>query len=424
MTEYDIIADHSEEELTKIPEDVLRMFNLKMLYLQDNSIEYLPDDFFTILSKLNWLDLRKNKLRCIPKSIANHENLENLLVSNNYLEKLPNELGLVPKLRVLHVSMNPLIYPSRSVINEGSEAICAYLKERYLLENSKEGEADTISRPDADCLNTRRSSETSLYTDASNETGDIEERYSKALTTTKSKKVKTKRRFPERAPIITITSLSRPVDESSSMSDVEIATTIQASQELPDDKQIVHEITKGPSQISLKSYYKKGHVKEKKENIPHSISDAQLKQHWMEKLQLILNEQEKILQQEKNLMSLKKWREEKKQESPRYVSPQDLPKPPYDVQEEYMTMDSRTDLLNRELDRFIQRGTNTPKEINIPNLIGELVNQLKELEIQCEKDQSPRTDIEEAAKQIRTIMGLQQRIQNLQDMNDKSVSTV
>lgn len=93
MTEYDIIADHSKQELTEVPENVLRMYNLKMLYLQGNAIEYLPDDFFTILSKLNWLDLRNNKLRFIPKSIAHHEHLENLLVSNNYLEKLPNEIG-------------------------------------------------------------------------------------------------------------------------------------------------------------------------------------------------------------------------------------------------------------------------------------------------------------------------------------------
>lgn len=102
-------------------------------------------------------------------------------------------------------------------------------------------------------------------------------------------------------------------------------------------------------------------------------------------------------------MSLRKWRDERRLEGPRHVNPEDISKPPFDVQEEYMVMESRADLLNRELERFIQRGTNTPKEINIPNMIGELVNQLKELEVQCEKEQSPRSDIQEAAKQIKTV---------------------
>lgn len=117
---------------------------------------------------------------------------------------------MVPKLKVLHVSMNPLIYPSRSIVNEGIQAICTYLKDRYLMEHSKEGEADTISRPDADCLNTRRSSDTSVYTDASNDdlTTDAEEAYPKKMKKPKSAKSKIRRRFPERTPIITITSKS------------------------------------------------------------------------------------------------------------------------------------------------------------------------------------------------------------------------
>lgn len=99
--------------------------------------------------------------------------------------------------------------------------------------------------------------------------------------------------------MIITSGLSKPVDVSSSVSNLEIATTIHSSEEPPEDKQIVHELIRGPSQISLKSYYKKGNDKLKNDSQPYSISDEQLKQHWMEKLQMILTEQERILQQEK-----------------------------------------------------------------------------------------------------------------------------
>ncbi|KAL3268129.1 hypothetical protein HHI36_007256, partial [Cryptolaemus montrouzieri] len=416
MSEFDIISDQSKQQLTEVPDNVLRMYNLKMLYLEGNSIEYLPDDIFTKLGKLNWLDLRNNKLRFIPKSIAYHENLENLLLSNNYLEKLPNELGLVPKLKVLQVSQNPLIYPCRTIITDGIQSICSYLRSQYLTENSKEGEADTMSRPDAECLNTRRSSETSVYTDTTSDgmVTDVEERNTKTVySTVKTKKSKSKFKRPEPAPIITITSLSKPTEVAATESNVSITTDIKSGEDLPRDNRIVHEITRRSSQISLKSYYKKREPRQMKGNAELTISDAQLKEHWLEKIKAVLAEQERILQQEKNLMALKEWRDDKKIEAPRYVDTKDLPKPPYDIQEEYMTMASRADLLNNELEKYAQKGTNTPRQMNIESLIAELVNQLKELEDKCTDVRTPRHEIEEAAKQIKMIMNIHQKIQNL-----------
>lgn len=88
-----LISDHSKEKLQEVPTKVLEMTNLKMLFLEGNFLFKLPEDFFWKLPKLVWLDLRNNQLESVPKSIAHHEYLENLLLTNNNLKKLPNELG-------------------------------------------------------------------------------------------------------------------------------------------------------------------------------------------------------------------------------------------------------------------------------------------------------------------------------------------
>lgn len=92
-SQLNLISDHSKEKLTELPKAVLEMNNLKMLFVEGNFIERLPEEFFWKLPKLMWLDLRNNLLEELPRSIANHQHLENLLLTNNNLKALPNELG-------------------------------------------------------------------------------------------------------------------------------------------------------------------------------------------------------------------------------------------------------------------------------------------------------------------------------------------
>lgn len=101
MSRSDVICDRSKEKLTKTPKELLTMTSLKMLFLEGNFLSLLPQDFFWKLPKLTWLDLRNNILEELPTSIAFHENLENLLLSNNNLKKLPNELGKLKNYEVI-----------------------------------------------------------------------------------------------------------------------------------------------------------------------------------------------------------------------------------------------------------------------------------------------------------------------------------
>lgn len=64
-----------------------------MLYLEKNQIEVIPNELFIHLPKLVWLDLRSNRLKTLPETIAHHQCLETLLLRDNDMQMLPMELG-------------------------------------------------------------------------------------------------------------------------------------------------------------------------------------------------------------------------------------------------------------------------------------------------------------------------------------------
>lgn len=60
--------------------------------------------------------------------------------------------------------------------------------------------------------------------------------------------------------------------------------------------------------------------------------------------------------------------------------------------------------LSEQIDRVIKdTGKPTEKAMDIEKLIAEVVTQLKSLETSCMEMQSPRTEIENAGKQIQTV---------------------
>lgn len=114
---------------------LLLILLFQILYLQNNHISSLPQNFFPSLPNLKWLDLRDNKLTDLPSSIQAHPSLTHLLLQNNKLTSLPNELGTVATLKVLQIRGNPLTYPSKDVTKCGIKTIKQYL-ERKLTEVS------------------------------------------------------------------------------------------------------------------------------------------------------------------------------------------------------------------------------------------------------------------------------------------------
>nr|XP_015202465.1 PREDICTED: leucine-rich repeat-containing protein 27 isoform X3 [Lepisosteus oculatus] len=88
--------DLSRKNLHFITDDILRLSKIQNLYLEGNEICKIPDNFFNSLSSLIWLDLRNNKITCLPPEIGQHRGLKTLLLEGNPIKELPVQLELPP----------------------------------------------------------------------------------------------------------------------------------------------------------------------------------------------------------------------------------------------------------------------------------------------------------------------------------------
>ncbi|XP_003424202.2 uncharacterized protein LOC100679023 isoform X2 [Nasonia vitripennis] len=121
------------------PVDILQQLTcLQMLYLDSNNLVELPDEIFTTLKNLKWLDVRNNHLVIIPSCVKGHASLETLLLQGNNIEKLPLELGLVPNLKNLQVAHNPLTFPPKEILDLDCSRIINFLRTMWNVEHPNE----------------------------------------------------------------------------------------------------------------------------------------------------------------------------------------------------------------------------------------------------------------------------------------------
>lgn len=119
-------------ELFSLPKNIFIQFpNLKLLYLEGNKLDEIPEELFTNLKSLQWLDVRNNQIKFLPLTIKGHLNLETILIQRNKLEKLPIELGTLLNLKNLQASHNPLLYPPKEILNLGSNEVLNFLREEW-----------------------------------------------------------------------------------------------------------------------------------------------------------------------------------------------------------------------------------------------------------------------------------------------------
>lgn len=361
MSEFDIIVDNSQQNLKQVPSTILEMYNLRMLYLQQNFLKELPKDFFTKLPNLTWLDLRSNHLSVIPESIAYHQNLENLLLSDNKIAALPIALGLVPKLKVLQIAENPLEYPNKKIIAQGTKVIIQFLKSQY----------ESILTP----------------------TNDI----------TEDKLLEDKNKLQK----VTNCKLVAKVESVPSLLVKKLTDTSTKN-----NGKVVHQIVsnKPKNKMYVKSYYK---------NNEESQNNEALKQNWMKSLKTILEEQEKILQQERldillkllqksktaiyrNLKALTAWRVEKKLEPERAKSEEHVINAPYGMYPEYDSILTRAEV-SQQIDRLIKKKKNPPRKQDVDKLINDLSAQLKEIQ-KSSGHVGVNVDVETASAQIMKVI--------------------
>ena len=115
--------------LTKIPSQIVQLFQLKYLYLSNNQIVEIPDAI-TKLSRLSKLDLDNNQIVEIPDEIAQLNNLRQLNLSNNQIVEIPDEIAQLSRLDRLDLNNNPLNPALAAVYEQGLSELKKYLIER------------------------------------------------------------------------------------------------------------------------------------------------------------------------------------------------------------------------------------------------------------------------------------------------------
>ena len=119
----------SDNDLTVLPAEIGGLTNLKELYLSDNQLTGLPAEIGG-LTNLKELYLCDNQLTGLPAEIGKLTNLTELYLGHNQLTELPAEIGRLTNLTVLYLDGNPLTSPPPEIVEQGTPAILAYLREQ------------------------------------------------------------------------------------------------------------------------------------------------------------------------------------------------------------------------------------------------------------------------------------------------------
>ena len=106
-TEKIIELDFIFKGLTKLPEAIKHLTNLKKLTLRYNQITELPDWIESLLA-LESLNLNINNINKLPATIGSLLNLKELLLWKNELQDLPNSICFLQSLEHLNLRLNQL----------------------------------------------------------------------------------------------------------------------------------------------------------------------------------------------------------------------------------------------------------------------------------------------------------------------------
>ncbi|XP_060782207.1 leucine-rich repeat-containing protein 27-like isoform X2 [Neoarius graeffei] len=127
-TGFGLLRADLRQKLKVIPDYVCKDTSLKNLYLEGNELSSLPDNLFSSLPHLLWLDLRNNQLTCLPADIGHHRRLKTLLLEGNPITELPVELGNMITLRALSLRNCPVSFPPQEVLQQGLTHILQFLR--------------------------------------------------------------------------------------------------------------------------------------------------------------------------------------------------------------------------------------------------------------------------------------------------------
>ncbi|XP_068625571.1 uncharacterized protein [Battus philenor] len=392
----DTTLDLSCQELEILPK---LNYSLCVLYLQNNKIQTLSDDFFESLPYLMWLDLRDNRLNEIPKSIKNHQSLTHLLLQNNNLSSLPNELGTVMCLKVLQVSGNLLSYPPKDIINGGIKEIVTFLHKKFIEEMLQSSSAsEDNSCGDSNVL---------LDSDLRSYNSILDGK----LMVPKNFSVQLSERDANEADDECYSKIKGKCPKLASSRKNTFSTNSQSS------KYVKPIITCG---------------KDKR--------DEKIKQSFMNDMALkkkrdLLATREKILQNKKNIEALKNFRrnyraKQMSMKNGNNTQMRNANDYPYDTSPEYMTFLTREDIEKDLPDKYKKRLWRRPKptvprknngDIHLALKIKQLFENLEAIDLN-KGEMTPRTEQKILLNEIQKISEIKQKLMELSATNSKAVT--
>lgn len=113
---YIIGFSYNNYPITKIPNEIGNLINLKELYIYNGIITELPNNMDK-LKNLEILCVTHNQLKEIPNYICDLPSLKILDLSFNELTKLPNNIGNLKKLLKLNIGYNKITELPKSIEN-------------------------------------------------------------------------------------------------------------------------------------------------------------------------------------------------------------------------------------------------------------------------------------------------------------------
>ncbi|XP_050673868.1 leucine-rich repeat-containing protein 40-like isoform X2 [Leptidea sinapis] len=123
------VLDANHNNIEELP-DFYGCTALKEIYLANNYIKKITEEFCDQMQHLNVLNIRDNKLEELPENVALLQKLKRLDLTNNSLNKLPRNLGLLSQLQSISMEGNKLSFVRQDVIRGGTDRMMKYLRDR------------------------------------------------------------------------------------------------------------------------------------------------------------------------------------------------------------------------------------------------------------------------------------------------------
>lgn len=101
------ILDLTGKNLSVLPQEILLMKNLRIIYLTSNNLTEFPKELLT-LTNLEKIYLSNNKIKVVPKGIQQLAKLSTLNLTDNHIASLPPEIGRLENLSKLFLGSNEL----------------------------------------------------------------------------------------------------------------------------------------------------------------------------------------------------------------------------------------------------------------------------------------------------------------------------